>query len=196
MLVAGVGLLFLAGCGAAQTGTPSAHSAPPSPSVSITPSASPSQTPSAAASPSGSASPTAAVSASPSTAASATPTPDLDLSKHSLAGVLSPSGHIACLFADAKGGDVRCDVQGAHWKVATPARCNADYGDSATLGRHRAQLSCHGDTVFGAPHQPTLPYGETVVYRGVTCHSETTGMTCRNQAGHGFMVSKESYRLF
>jgi len=120
----------------------------------------------------------------------------LDLGKYSVAGFRSPSGHIGCLFTTLPKTYVRCDVNDAAWHITTPATCHLAYGDSVDLTT-TAGLGCHGDTVIGAvPHQPTLAYGRTVRYHGITCSSAETGVTCRNQAGHGFVVARQTYRLF
>lgn len=118
---------------------------------------------------------------------------------------MSPSGHIGCAFeapltaTGTPGGDwgVRCDVNDAAWKVIVPKNCHGGYGDSVDLGRRTAALDCHGDTVIGSvPHQRQLPYGGTARFHDLTCMSAVAGMTCRNSAGHGFVVSSETYRLF
>ncbi len=171
--------------------TPSASVSTPTPSP--TPSASASVSPSPAVTPSST--PTAP---SPTASTSATASGEINLSGKHLAGVLSPSGGIACLFTDLPRPAVRCDVQGAHWQgiPPRPKRCEGGYGDSVELGADKPSLQCHSDTVFGAPDQPTLAYGATAVYHRLRCESARTGITCRNAAGHGFSVSREAVGLF
>jgi hypothetical protein len=42
----------------------------------------------------------------------------------------------------------------------------------------------------------TLAYGGSISHGPITCYSEITGMTCRNNDnGHFFKVSRESYEL-
>lgn len=192
-----IGLAFVAaGCGGGTTSGGSVPTPVPS-SVAPTTPAPPTvaaSSPAPVASPTPSAAPSA--SASPFVVPSGpTPSAQVDLSAKSLAGIISPSGHIACLF-DGPPTAARCDVNDAHWGLTTPKSCPLAYGDSAEVGAGSADLTCHGDTVFGAPNQPVLPYGQSVRYQTIVCTSQTTGITCRNAKGHGFMVSRDGYHLF
>ncbi|GAB3131154.1 hypothetical protein GCM10027289_16910 [Tsukamurella serpentis] len=55
------------------------------------------------------------------------------------------------------------------------------------------QPSCFSQGVFSSRvDQQTLPYGHSVTSAGVTCVSETRGVTCR-RGDHGFFVSAESF---
>src|SRR5262249_3319623 len=70
-----------------------------------------------------------------------------------------------------------------------------------TLGKKsKGSVECSGGTLYDPttqhPRYVTLRYGQTW-RRGVfTCTSRTSGVTCRNRAGHGLFVSRKSYRLF
>ena len=90
---------------------------------------------------------------------------------------------------------MRCDLAHADWHVATPANCHLAYGDSVFMDKAKARLTCHGDTVFGAPHQVTLAYGQSARFHDILCTSQTTGVTCTDAAGHGFTVSRETYKV-
>ncbi len=47
------------------------------------------------------------------------------------------------------------------------------------------------------PETPVvLPYGVTLELEGITCLSETTGMTCTNADGGGFAVRRAEQRIF
>jgi hypothetical protein len=41
-----------------------------------------------------------------------------------------------------------------------------------------------------------LGYGQTWSGGGLRCTSALTGLTCRNKSGHGFFLSRESWRMF
>lgn len=43
---------------------------------------------------------------------------------------------------------------------------------------------------------PTLAHGRTWSFGGFTCTSHPAGLTCRNQNGHGFMLSTKTQRTF
>ena len=41
-----------------------------------------------------------------------------------------------------------------------------------------------------------LPYGRTWRHGAFSCASRVTGVTCRNRAGHGLFVSRQSWRAW
>jgi hypothetical protein len=43
---------------------------------------------------------------------------------------------------------------------------------------------------------PILGYGRTWRRGGFACASRRTGVTCRNRAGHGFVLARERWRSF
>ncbi len=43
---------------------------------------------------------------------------------------------------------------------------------------------------------PILGYGRSWAWHGVRCTSRRSGLTCRNQSGHGFVLSRQSQRVF
>lgn len=105
----------------------------------------------------------------------------------------TPSGNIGC-YAD--GGYLRCDIAQKTWRgPPKPRSCPLAYGDSLTMqGTGRPVWTCHGDTALGSGR--ALPYGATWRAGPFTCTSRFNGLTCRNRAGHGFFLSRQSYRTF
>jgi uncharacterized protein DUF6636 len=70
-----------------------------------------------------------------------------------------------------------------------------------TLGkRTRGSVECSGGTIYDpgtqTPRYITLAYGKTWRHSVFACTSRTTGVTCRNGAGHSLFVSRESYRTW
>lgn len=107
----------------------------------------------------------------------------------------APSRNISCVVG---GGSARCDIASHTWRITRrPAGCHLDFGNGFTLARRgsRGQVSCAGDTLIGS-RGTTLRYGRRITRTGITCTSRSSGMTCRNGRGHGFFVSRQSYRLF
>src|SRR4051794_7573312 len=107
----------------------------------------------------------------------------------------SPTGNIGC-YMDA--GGVRCDIRFKDW--ATPKRpkwCDVDYGQGLGVGKKgRATFVCAGDTAIDKT-SPVLAYGHSRSAGRFTCVSKAEGMTCRNRHnGHGFFLSRQSYRRF
>jgi len=116
-------------------------------------------------------------------------------------GFSTPSKNIGCQYArfeaqPALPATLRCDIRtGLHPKPAKPRGCNLDWGDSLEMRkRSRVTVTCHGDTALGDRH--ILRYGKTWRHDGFTCVSSTTGLMCRNLAGHGFFLSRQRSRIF
>jgi hypothetical protein len=105
----------------------------------------------------------------------------------------TPSGNIGC---SAFSGYLRCDIAVKSWHgPARPPTCPLVYGDSFTLNRTgRPIWTCHGDTVLRSGR--VLAYGATWRAGPFACTSRSTGLTCTNRRGHGFFLSRGSYRTF
>jgi hypothetical protein len=112
----------------------------------------------------------------------------------------TPSDNIHCLFID-EGGDIAVECELRQRAEGDPARprpadCELDWGSRFALAaRGEAGLVCHGDTLL-SPGSPILAYGETRAHTGITCHSEKSGLTCRNLDGHGFRLARAKQELF
>ena len=115
-----------------------------------------------------------------------------------LTSFVTPSRNIGCIGDRT---EVRCDIKTTS---ATPPKrpknCDLEWGDAFQVGpKGRASGVCHGDTALPAPGQRgvrVLAYGTSITFKKITCTSRTTGLTCRNTAGHGFTLSREKIRLF
>ncbi len=105
----------------------------------------------------------------------------------------TPSGNIAC-HVGAKA--ARCDIRNRDWKPTPPPEpCELDYGHGIVATPDHAEFVCAGDTTLGAPN--TLPYGEVSVRGQFACESAEDGVTCSHlETGHGFFLSRESFRIF
>ncbi|MET0897446.1 MAG: DUF6636 domain-containing protein [Mycobacterium sp.] len=92
---------------------------------------------------------------------------------------------------------VRCDILDRHWPLPPrPADCEFDYSQGISLSAGGpAKFVCAGDTVFGP--DDVLPCDEWVTRGSLRCDSAVDGITCHDlSTGHGFFVSRQSYRLF
>jgi hypothetical protein len=108
----------------------------------------------------------------------------------------TPSQNIGCYISRH---DARCDIRERSWSPPPePDRCRKiglDYGQGIVVGATRAEFICAGDTSLGGP--ATLPYGSDARRGSFRCHSGQKGVTCSNAAnGHGFFLSRQSYRIF
>jgi len=58
-------------------------------------------------------------------------------------------------------------------------------------------IACSGDAgPFADPSARELPYGTVWHGGGFSCASASSGLTCRNAAGHGFFLSRASWHGF
>jgi hypothetical protein len=109
-------------------------------------------------------------------------------------GFSTPSGNIGCVYFKPQ---LRCDIRNGLSPMASrPRGCPTytDWGQGLTLNAKTAGVVCAGDTSLGAPY--AVPYGKTWRRDGITCWSRLTGLTCKNARGHGFFLSRESWRRF
>ena len=113
----------------------------------------------------------------------------------------TPTGNIGCAFSSGLEGDetptIRCDIRSRLQPPPKPPKgCQLDSGDSIQITRFgRAILVCHGDTAID-PHSRVLAYGHMFRRDGVGCVSRAVGITCTNARGHGFFMSRQSWRIF
>ena len=107
-----------------------------------------------------------------------------------------PSKAIHCGYT-APPASLRCDVDGElKPKPRRPARCKLDWALGLTLDRiGRARVVCAGDTV-NDPAARVVGYGKTWKRGGIECVVRRKGLTCENAAGHGFFLSRSSWRRF
>ena len=108
----------------------------------------------------------------------------------------TPSGNIGCI-AGTGPTYLRCDIKsGLRPRPRTPRDCHLDYGDSLGMSATgRPIFICHGDTVFD-PHAKVLAYGKTFRFASFRCTSQSARLTCRNAKGHGWFLSRASFRRF
>ena len=118
----------------------------------------------------------------------------------------SPTGNINCLYLDVKGEEeMRCDITQftPSFKTAPPGTSNEAIvctpallrGFIITPSAKRGAAFCPTDSV-NEPGSKVLPYGASFSRDGMTCTSETSGMTCKNAAGHGFSLSRAQQKIF
>jgi hypothetical protein len=112
----------------------------------------------------------------------------------------TPSHNVKCSLAqeaDGKGW-VRCDVYEHTWSFPPkPADCDLDWGSVATLandGKPAKMGACVSDPAGG---DTVLAYGHALRLGDLECRSAANGLTCVDvRRGHGFVVSRSSYRVY
>jgi hypothetical protein len=114
-------------------------------------------------------------------------------------GFQAPSGNIHCMYFDDEGGaSLRCDIgETTNTPPEAPADCELDWGYAFAMDANsqRAERICAGDAVSD-PSLPKLGYGESWEQGGFTCTSEKTGLSCRNERGAGWDLSRAAQKLY
>jgi hypothetical protein len=111
----------------------------------------------------------------------------------------TPSGNIHCGYFDFDGPPyLRCDISEYTPTAAPrPEDCDLDWGGAFEIDAvdQTGSLVCHGDTVV-SPDAVPLDYGENFARGGISCLSEKKGLTCENELGHGFFLSRAKQEVF
>jgi hypothetical protein len=106
-----------------------------------------------------------------------------------------PSKNIHCQYRSESPAGLRCDIF-SRLRPPPNARCTEGVWSAVTMTRTgKARPICISDTVY-TPKSPVLAYGRTWKVGGFTCKSQRVGLTCRNLAGHGFFLSRQSWRTY
>ena len=117
-----------------------------------------------------------------------------------IAQMTTPARNIGCIASKFDGkANLRCDIRSHTFVSPTqPKSCPLDYGDSFSLGATgAARWTCHGDTALPPPNGAgftTVGYGRNWTWGPFTCQVRMTGVTCRNNSGKGFFLSKQAAR--
>jgi Family of unknown function (DUF6636) len=101
-----------------------------------------------------------------------------------------PSHNIGCAM-DAE--VLRCDILSG-LRPEPAGACELDWTGVVLEEQGAAQPECAGDTVFDQS-APALAYGETWSRDNITCVSRESGLECRNAAGHGFKLARQSWSI-
>ena len=111
----------------------------------------------------------------------------------------TPSDNIYCYYSIEESGSVDCEIRDITSRTPTterPADCDLEWGNRFSVkGTGYAELICAGDTTRDSS-AVEFPYGGSYTLGSVYCDSAATGLTCRNQEGHGFFLSKARQELF
>jgi hypothetical protein len=116
----------------------------------------------------------------------------------------TPSRNIVCGWSIAPSGEgsIECGIKTGLKPPPKPITCQAgDPNDKRVSLRETgraAPVLCAGDPgpFLSEAKARVLGYGSSQRIGAITCTSETTGLTCRNRAGHGFFLSRERWRTF
>ena len=138
----------------------------------------------------------ALVAAAPPANSAATGVASVTPAKLIIKSFATPSGNIRCAAVKSGGKwSLRCDTLKRDWQP--PFRECGDFGDNAgsvAMGkRKRSRFICVSDAVDPGR---VLKYGRVWDKGPFTCKSRRKGLKCYNLGGHGWFLSRETYRLF
>jgi hypothetical protein len=109
----------------------------------------------------------------------------------------TPSKNIDCLYSpktSSRGAFLRCDIRSG-LKPRPKRSCELDWTGVVLTATGRGRPNCASDTVAD-PRSRVLAYGKVWRGGGVVCRSRIDGLRCTNRRGHGFFLSRQSYRVF
>ncbi len=112
----------------------------------------------------------------------------------------TPSKNIYCLYNSADSTTpafVRCDIRSHLHPAPRPHKCvEGEYGASVGMTKTgAAHVLCISDSTYN-PRARVLAYGTSWTRDGFRCTSRSIGLTCTNSRGHGFFLSRESWRVY
>ncbi|MFN2628203.1 MAG: DUF6636 domain-containing protein [Gaiellaceae bacterium] len=124
-----------------------------------------------------------------------------------LPGFRSPSGNIRCL--SLPGGPrpdrLLCTIARAIYARRLESRCMdtpiaLDWHGFLLDAARRGTVNCSGGILYNPdtqrPRFVTLAYGKRWRQGVFTCWSRVTGVTCRNERGHGLFVARQGWRTW
>ena len=111
-----------------------------------------------------------------------------------------PSGNVECSVGIGEASsDIQCVIfeRGGAPAAPRPASCDGAWGHRFVMrDRGPVHLEC------GNPGKPSMgvdasfAYGRTAGVGGITCRSSQEGLECRNDDGHGFILSRARQSVF
>jgi len=103
-------------------------------------------------------------------------------------GFTTPSGNIAC--------EADLNENGTRALHCVLFSASGTRGEKTWSMRPRGRAIVRYVQANVATETPTLRYGKTWRWHGITCTSRKSGLTCRNTAGHGWFLSRQRQRIF
>ncbi len=111
----------------------------------------------------------------------------------------TPSRNIQCTVGqEADSSDLTCTILDRTGPPArpAPADCMSHWGHTFFMrDTGPVAMPCEAPGPDRRGHS-RADYGVTGRFGGITCLSEKTGLTCRNQDGHGFFLSRARQTVF
>jgi hypothetical protein len=121
-----------------------------------------------------------------------------------LPGFRSPSGNISCLCLSGTP-TLLCKIAHADYakqlqdRCMGPAGAGVDWHGFELSAARKGAIVCSGGALYPGTDRPsyvTLPYGKTWRQKMFSCSSRVTGVNCSNPNGHGFFLSRQTWRVW
>jgi hypothetical protein len=80
-----------------------------------------------------------------------------------------------------------------------PAGAGVDWHGFELSAARKGAIVCSGGALYPGTDRPsyvTLPYGKTWRQKMFSCSSRVTGVNCSNPNGHGFFLSRQTWRAW
>ena len=124
--------------------------------------------------------------------------------KAPLPGVVTPSGNIHCFYVPGPPGHLLCDIHQAAYSKREQDGCMArsglDWHGWEVYATRKTLPVCSGGILYNPttqrPSYVTLAYGKTWRQKMFSCTSQPNGVNCSNTNGHGFFVSRQTWRVW
>jgi hypothetical protein len=122
-----------------------------------------------------------------------------------LPGFRSPSRNIRCFRNAEPPGWLHCTIARSAYAARLTAYCGADPIGVDWAGfelgpTRKGNVACSGGVLYSPgsqrPSDTILAYGKTWRSGPFACTSRLSGITCRSRAGHGILVSRQSWRVW
>lgn len=102
------------------------------------------------------------------------------------------TGNVACLLEPER---VQCDIADRQWDPGTPPEdCVLDWGNGIILDADGAEPTCTSDAPLAKGEK--LEPGATRRAGSFTCEILLDGVACTSDAGTGFTLSRDSWRMW
>ena len=121
-----------------------------------------------------------------------------------LPGFRSPSGNISCVFLSVTP-TLLCKIAHADYakqlqdRCMGPAGAGVDWHGFELSAARKGAIVCSGGALYPGMDRPsyvTVPYGKAWRQKMFSCSSRVTGVNCSNPNGHGFFLSRQTWRVW
>ena len=124
---------------------------------------------------------------------------------HPLPAMRTPTGNISCFVTPAPNATLHCQLKQADYahrlqNVNCGPPISVDWAGFELPAGTKGRVACSGGVLYDPatqkPHYVTVPYGRVWHAGPFDCHSQFDGLGCSNHRGHGFFISRQTWRTW